>query len=201
MVEPQESGWAVVADAGEVCDCRPVVVRRFGESLVLWRGPDGQLHAQLESTALSEDDPDPCAPLQRAEYREVREVGGWIWQWRGPVQPFYPVVPRPAVRANGVATTSAIECEHAEAEALAQQARRLGGPGTMTMVVTVDDQTARVYLRSFRQTPALLFVRRMVGAFEHFIVRRRIGARGRLLEAGSREPSRGVEPVPSRVGG
>lgn len=210
MAQRQQDGWVVVADADEVCGCRPLVVRRFGEPLVLWRGPDGQLYGQLDRPDRESGDYDPCAPLDAAAHREVREAGGWIWQWQGAERPFYPRVQPPAVRATGVATTSGIECGLADAEALAEQARALGGPGTMTMVVPVDDETAVVYLRSFRQTPALRFVRRMVGAFEHFMVRRRIGgARGRLYSAPQphagaptkRGPAVGSGPVPSPING
>ncbi|MCH9682830.1 MAG: Rieske (2Fe-2S) protein [Deltaproteobacteria bacterium] len=170
-----EGRWNVVADAGEVHAGLPLVVRRFGSSIVLWRGPDGTVHGERDACshreqALSVDTLDQvcldCLEDSARPAVQVRQAHGWIWMWRGPSTATPPAIAYFGTADSGVPhqTTQSVYSNgerptggkagrtrmlaNLQLEVVDEQSDRISAH------VPIDDDHTVVYVRTHRQ-PAL----------------------------------------------
>lgn len=181
MNKAPNDGWTVIADAGEATAGLPSVLRRDGDTLVLWRDPTGAVQAQRRACtheAAADDDADPCLECIDAELEStvaVREANGWIWAWRGEGTP--PPGPTSYFDADwpdGRYTTSRVVADAATTEArpagtIAQQLSNLRLESfephrrRVTAIVPTGDGTVVIYLRTYRPKRSMQRVRHWLG--------------------------------------
>ncbi len=71
-------GWCVIADSSQVGSRLPLTAERFGESVVLWRDPEGSV---MGSRVRPDEGLEESSDTDEALV--VHEAKGWIWSWRG----------------------------------------------------------------------------------------------------------------------
>lgn len=184
-------GWCVVADATEIEATMPTVLRRFGETFVLWRDPTGAVRAELDGCPHRDQplehgaDGEACLEcLERATAgTEVREAHGWIWAWRGTDPPRVPVPDYfVGLRRTRSSTSSSMMRsaelmgwpEDAQPNRRANLSLDASDPrrSRVTATVPVDDDHVQVYVRAHRPAePARLS--RVFDALGDLLMRRR----------------------------
>lgn len=181
MNKASNDGWQVIADAGEATAGLPSVLRRNGDTLVLWRDPTGAVQAQRRACthgASADDDADPCLECMDAEVTSVvavREANGWIWAWRGegtpppgPVAYFDVDWPRDRYTTSKVAADEdSANAQRASASAQQLSNLRLESLGPrrhrVTAIVPTDEGEVVVYLRTHRSDRSRPRLREVLG--------------------------------------
>ncbi|MEX1365449.1 MAG: hypothetical protein AB1Z98_20145 [Nannocystaceae bacterium] len=181
MNKASNDGWQVIADAGEATAGLPSVLRRNGDTLVLWRDPTGSVQAERRACthgAAADDDADPCLECMDAELATtvaVREANGWIWAWRGEGTPppgplAYFDMDWPSERyttSKLVADVDSSDVQRAGASPLQLSNLRLESfeprRHRVTAIVPTDEGKVVVYLRTHRADRSMQRVREVLG--------------------------------------
>ena len=186
MSKSIHEGWHLIADANEIIEGMPTVLRRFGESLVLWRDPTGTVRAELDACPhrdeplLRLDEGEPCLECLAhapAPTPLVREAHGWIWMWRGALHP-QPAPPDYFAGLGshlGYSTSQALRVRSEEPDDATHLRLDASDPrrGRVTATVPVDDRQAVVYQRAYRPGARTL-LHRALDALDEALGRRRL---------------------------